>query len=136
MIVVRIVETETISQGQLFDRLDVSLYFTIHLLGIVLVVVVLDSPVRVGDTVRCEPGLWCIESRIEVLAVNQAKVAWELQDTIDERSTLISSHRVGLCLCQVHVSREFEPVCSLIATTISQCVTLVCVLVTRKDTVI
>ena len=84
MIVVCIVETETISQGQLLDRVDVSLNLTIYLLGIVVVVVVLDSPVRVGDTVRCEPSLWCIESRIEVLAVNQAEVAWELHDTIDE----------------------------------------------------
>ena len=84
MIEVSIVETETISQGQLLDRLDVSLYLTKHLLGIVVVVVVLNSPVRVGDTIRCEPSLWCIESRIEVLAVNEAEVAWELQDTIDE----------------------------------------------------
>ncbi len=60
-VVVSVVETIAIGQRQLAERFDVCLNLTLHLLGIVMVVVVLNSPVGVGDTVRCVPCLWCVE---------------------------------------------------------------------------
>ena len=81
---VSVVETKTIGQGQLLDRLDVSLDLTEYLLRIVVVIVVLYSPVGVGDTIRRIPSLRCIESSVQVLTVNETDVTWELEDTIDE----------------------------------------------------
>ena len=70
-IIVGIVETETIGERELLHQLDVGLNLTEHLLTIVVVVVVLDSPVGVGDTIRSIPSLGGVESVDKVLAVDE-----------------------------------------------------------------
>ncbi len=102
IVIVGIVETETISQRQLLDRFDVGLNLTEELLRIVVVVVVGDRPVGVGDTVRRVPSLRRIEGAAQVLTVYEADVARELQHTVDHRRTLERTHRVGLALGEVH----------------------------------
>ena len=136
VVIIRVVETETISQRHLLDGLDVSLDLAEELLRVVVVVVVLDSPVGVGDTVRCVPSLRCIESCIQISAVIEAEVAGELKHTVDHRSTLVRTHGVGLCLGEVHARRNLQPVCGIIAATISDRITVVGILIVRDDTVV
>ena len=68
---VGVVETEAIGKGELLHQLDVGLNLTEHLLTIVMVVVVLDSPVGVGDTIRSIPSLGSIKSIDKVLTVDE-----------------------------------------------------------------
>ena len=136
VVVVGVVETEAIGQRQLLDGGDVGLNLTENLLGVVVVVVVLDGPVGVGDAVGGVPRLRGVERAAQVLAVNEADVAGELQDTVDHRGSLIGAHGVGLRLGEVHARGELEPVGGLVAATVGDGVTGVSVLVAGDDTIV
>ena len=91
---VGVVETETIGQRQVLERIDVGLYLTAHLLGVNVVVVVLDSPVGVGNAVGGVVGLGSEEGTAGVLHIHDVHVTRHLEQTVDHRSTLEATNSV------------------------------------------
>ena len=135
-IIISIVETEAISQGQILDRINICLNLTINLLGIGMIIVILQSPVWVGDSIRSKVSLRSIEWAAQILLVKQRNITWQLIETIYYRCSLECTHCISCTTGKIEWRRQLAPVVSLISITESQCITLVSILITRHDTII
>ena len=135
-VVVRIVETHTVGQCQILDRLDVQLHLTVNLLGCSVVVVVLQRPIGIGDAVRSEVSLRLVEGRAGIFHIDDGNVARHFIQTVDNGCSLIGTYRIGAGTCEVDRRGDLQPVGGIVRAAESNGVTFVLVVVARHDTVI
>ena len=77
-VIVGVVESHSVGKDKILDRSDVKLNLSIDLLGLGLVIVVLESPVWVCDSVWRQICLWSVERDRKVFHVHQRNVTREL----------------------------------------------------------
>ena len=133
---VRIVETVAIGQREVLERLQVGLDLTVDLLAVEVVVVVGDSPVRVGDAVRGEVSRRVVERIGDILVVHDGDVTGHLIDTVDHGSALELADHIGLAGREVDRRGNPEPLGRIVGSTGGDSVTGIGVSLGRDDTVI
>ena len=133
---IRIVETVAIGQREVLERLQVGLDLSVDLLAVEVVVVVGDSPVRVGDAVRREVSRRVVERIGDILVVHDGDVTGHLIDTVDHGSALELADHIGLAGRKVDRRGDLEPLGSFIGSTGGDGISLVGIGIGRNDTVI
>ena len=115
-VIVGIVEAKAVGEGQILDRIDISLYLAVDLLLAELAVVVLQCPIGIGNTILGVVGERGIEWAAEISKVGHTDVTWHLIKTIDYSCTLVGKDSLGEGVCKVDVARELQPICTAMTT--------------------
>ena len=135
-VIVGIVEAKAVGEGQILDRIDISLNLTVDLLLAELAVIVLQCPIGIGNTILGVVGERGIEWAAEVSEVSYTDVTWHLIKTIDYGGTLVGKDSLGEGVCKVDVARELQPICTAMTTIHRNGVTSIRVSIGGHDAII